>query len=209
MRSFFIEKENKFSLGKLIKITDKVMLLFIAVFWSMIAFYFGKTFIEKNFIYPLRYEEIICESSDYYGLDRALVFAVVKVESSFNKDAKSSKGAIGLMQITPRTAKYIAKLMKIENYDLTDEQTNVWFGCFYLKYLIDKFENIETAICAYNAGEGNVALWLNNKEYSKDSKTLFNIPFAETDNYLIKFRKTYKKYGELYRNILDKTKNFE
>ena len=187
---------------------NTAMLLIFILFWGMMAFIFGLHYVEKNYIYPLEHKQIVFECADYYGLDRALVFAVIKTESSFLQDAESHAGAIGLMQITPRTGEYIAKKLKMEEYDLNDEYTNVFFGCFYLKYLIDKFKILETAICAYNAGEGNVSLWLSNPEYSLDGETLSAIPFKETKEYLKKICKSYKKYRKLYGNILDKNKNF-
>ena len=133
-----------------------------------------------------------------------MVFSVIKTESNFKSNAESQAGAIGLMQITPKTADYIAEMLKISDYDLLDAYTNVWFGCYYLKYLLNKFSLLNVALCAYNAGEGNVALWLNNQDYSTDKINLSVIPFKETKEYLAKILKTYKKYSELYGNILDK-----
>ncbi len=158
----------------------------------------------NRWLYPLKYRELIIESADYFSLDRALVFATIKVESSFDKNAQSNKGAVGLMQITLSTAEYIAKRLNINEYDLQDENINVRFGCYYLRYLIDKFKNIETAICAYNAGEGNVSKWLKDSDYSEDQITLKTIPFKETEEYLKKIVKTFEKYKKLYGNLLDK-----
>ena len=108
------------------------------------------------------------------------------------------------MQITDKTGAYIASLLSVEIYDLFDAKTNVKFGCFYIKYLIERFNFIDTAVCAYNAGEGNVSLWLKNPQYSADKKTLSYIPFYETRQYLNKIKKSFIKYQKLYRNILDK-----
>ena len=113
------------------------------------------------------------------------------------------------MQITLSTAEYIAKRVNINEYDLQDENINVRFGCYYLRYLIDKFKDIETAICAYNAGEGNVALWLNNPSYSSDKKTLVYVPFLETREYIKKIQENFSKYKKLYGKFLDKRNNFE
>ena len=162
-----------------------------------------------NYLYPIHYKEIVYEYADYYGIDRTLVFSIIKVESDFNQNAQSNAGAIGLMQITESTGKYIANMMQVENYDLKDETVNVEFGCYYLKYLTNKFKITDTAIAAYNAGEGNVSLWLKNSEYSNDGKTLKYIPFLETREYVKKINQTFSKYKKLYGNILDKNKNFE
>ena len=159
---------------------------------------------EKTFIYPLRYKEEVFEFSAEFDLPPTLIFAIIKVESSFDKTSESDVGAKGLMQITDKTGAYIASLLSIEYYDLFDAKTNVKFGCFYIKYLIDRFYFIDTVICAYNAGEGNVASWLKNPQYSTDKKTLNHIPFYETRQYLKKIKKSFSKYQKLYRNILDK-----
>ena len=155
-------------------------------------------------IYPLNYKEQVWEYSIRFSVSCELILATVKVESDFDKDAVSSKGAIGLMQITQNTANYIALMLNESDYDLTDPDVNLRFGTFYLKYLLERFESVETAVCAYNAGEGNVSAWLKNKEYSADGVTLSSIPFKETRVYLEKIKKTFRKYKKLYGNILDK-----
>ena len=155
-------------------------------------------------IYPLKYKEQVLEYASRFDVSWELILATVKVESDFDKDAVSSKGAIGLMQITQNTASYIALMLNETNYDLTDPDTNLRFGTYYLKYLLTRFESVETAVCAYNAGEGNVSSWLKNKEYSLDGVTLSSIPFKETRGYLEKIKKTFEKYKKLYGNILDK-----
>lgn len=187
-----------------LKLLNIVTLIIFVCFWGFLAVGLTVNYVEKNYIYPLGYKQIVIECSDYYGLDRGLVFSVIKTESNFKSNAESQAGAIGLMQITPKTADYIAQMLKISDYDLLDAYTNVWFGCYYLKYLLNKFNLLNVALCAYNAGEGNVALWLNNQDYSTDKINLSVIPFKETKEYVAKILKTYKKYSELYGNILDK-----
>jgi len=71
-------------------------------------------------------------------------------------------------------------------------------GCFYLSYLIDHYKNIETALAAYNAGMGNVSSWLEDKKYSKDGKTLTEIPYSETAKYVRRVRSLRKIYKILY-----------
>ncbi len=201
MRGNFLKK---FKLENLIKISTLLTAIIAILFWGTIADVLTFKCIERKYLYPLKYKEYVFYYSDYYGLDRALVFSIIKVESSFDKNAVSQAGAVGLMQITPSTAEYVSKLSGEKEYNLTNEDTNIKFGCFYLKYLFDRFNERDTVICAYNAGEGNVNTWLKNKEYSKDGKTLLNVPFAETKEYRAKIHKSYKKYKEIYKNILDK-----
>jgi soluble lytic murein transglycosylase len=160
--------------------------------------------IQRHYFYPLKYKNEVFSTCDEFGVDKALVFAVIKTESGFDKDAVSNKGAVGLMQIKPSTAEYVAKKLGLTDYSLCNEKDNVRIGVFYLKMLIVKFGDVKTALCAYNAGEGNVSLWLKNSDYSRDGKTIFNVPFKETSDYLKKIEKSSKKYSKLYVNILDK-----
>ena len=182
----------------------KVLVGYLVVCWVFMGVFYAERLLKRRYLYPLDYKETIVEYADYYGINRALVFAMVKSESSFNKKAVSSKGAKGLMQITDKTAEYIAKKLGVEEYDLFDEKTNVNFGCYYIKYLYVRFKDIETALVAYNAGEGNVSLWLTNEEYSKDGKTLLNIPFNESREYLQKIKLNFENYKKLYGKLLDK-----
>ena len=147
---------------------------------------------------------MIIEYADYYGLDRALIFAVVKTESGFDENAKSKAGALGLMQITEKTADYIAQKLCVPNYNIMDVETNINFGCYYIKYLITRFNHLDTALIAYNAGEGNVSTWLTDKRYSDDGKSLKSTPYQESNEYIIKIHKNFEKYKKLYKKILDK-----
>ncbi|MBR1967913.1 MAG: lytic transglycosylase domain-containing protein [Clostridia bacterium] len=195
--------------GKFFKKLYKILTVFLAVCWvSMGVAIFGRVVL-RSYFYPVRYKEEVFEYADYYGLERALVFSVIKVESGFNEDAKSHAGAVGLMQITEDTGAYIASKLGVENYNLTDVKTNINFGCYYIKYLFLRFKDMNTALIAYNAGEGNVSLWLMNNEYSDDKITLKSIPFNETRDYIKKINENFSKYKKLYGNILDKPKNFE
>ena len=192
-----------------LKIIYRTLTAILSAYWIFFAVGFSFNCVSRVYLYPLKHKDYVFDSANYYGLDPLLIFSVIKVESDFDVNAKSNAGAIGLMQITSDTGKYVADMQGIVNYDLTNAKTNIEFGCFYLKYLILKFEYLDTALCAYNAGEGNVSAWLNNSKYSLDKKTLILIPFKETDEYLKKIHKTFENYRKLYRNILDKSKNFE
>ncbi len=201
MRSNFFKEKN---LKTAIKITDRVTAGIVCVAILSLFIISAYAYVERKFIYPLAYQETVFKYSNEYSLDKPLVFAIIKVESGFNKNAHSNRGAVGLMQITPTTAEYIAKLLNEKDYNLKDEKTNIRYGCYYLRYLLNKFIKVDTALCAYNAGEGRVDGWLKNKEYSDDGISLFNIPFAETKEYINKINKSYKKYSLIYQNILDK-----
>lgn len=143
--------------------------------------------------FPRPYFDSVSES----GVESALVYAVMKAESGFREDAESQVGAKGLMQLMPSTAAFICELENIP-FDvrrLTEGEYNVTLGTRYLRYLLNKFCVAETAIAAYNAGEGVVLEWLRRADYSSDGKCLSEIPYAETSKYVkkvVKFRKFYR-----------------
>ncbi len=140
-----------------------------------------------------KYSDTVFKYSDVYNLEPALVFAVICAESSFNPKAISGKGACGLMQIMPETAGYIANIIGYnEKIDLFNYECNICLGCSYLNYLFERFKNEKTVICAYNAGEGNVLSWMNNKDCYLNGE-LYNIPFPQTRNYYVRVEK-YKKF---------------
>lgn len=129
----------------------------------------------------------------------ALVFALIKAESGFRADAVSSAGAVGLMQLLPSTAEYVCERegMEFDEARLSEQEYNVTLGCLYLKYLLRRFPVTETAVAAYNAGEGVVGEWLGNPNYSKDGKSLLAIPYPETRAYvkkIVKFKKIYSYF---------------
>ncbi len=131
------------------------------------------------------------------GLDPALVYAVARAESGFDARAQSRAGACGLMQLLPETAEYICARTGTE-YDeekLFDGAYNLRLGCLYLTYLFARFPVTETALAAYNAGEGVVSDWLKDPTCSSDGAKLSRIPYPETARYVkkvIKFRKIYE-----------------
>lgn len=179
------------------------------ILWGCFFIAMSSNLVTKKYFYPLKYKEEIFEFADYYDLDRALVFSIVKVESYFDKNAVSKAGAKGLMQLTDETASFIAKNKGLTNYDLFDVKTNLDFGCYYVKYLSQKFLSVDTMLCAYNAGEGRVSEWLINTEYSSDKITLFYVPFNETREYVQKINESLTKYRKLYGKLLDKQQKFE
>ena len=181
--------------------------LSLAILLSAAAFFASRA-LEKR-TYALLYADEIIQSADEFKLNRYLVAAVIHCESRNIKDARSYKGAIGLMQIMPPTGEWIAEKLGIENYTeamLLEPKHNIRFGCWYLKYLSDRYDDgdIDKVLAAYNAGPGNVEKWLNNDEYSQEGR-LTSIPFKATENYVEKVGYAAGKYEELYEKELGKT----
>ena len=112
--------------------------------------------------YPLEYQHIVRGHARNYGLDPALVAAVIYQESKFKANAESTSGAIGLMQLLPDTTEGIAlhtggSTFRVD--DLYDPELNVRYGCWYLRHLLRKYGDERTALAAYNAGQDNVDRW--------------------------------------------------
>lgn len=128
--------------------------------------------------YPLSYSEYIRVHAREHGLDPALVAAVIYQESKFRTSAKSSSGAIGLMQLTPSTAEGIAIRTHgsaFHTSDLYNAEINIRYGAWYLHNLFVKYGSERLVLAAYNAGQGNVDKWRANGE---------PIQFAETRAYV-------------------------
>ncbi len=161
----------------------KNIIVGLAVISSII---FGVWFLVFCVLYPLKYEDEIILMADKYNIDSALVASIINAESSFDKNKVSPKGAVGLMQIMPSTAFYISPTSD----NLFDTKTNIEIGVKYLSYLIQKFNDIDTALFAYNAGEGNVSKWLNEQSITK----LTTCPFPETNAYVDKINSSIRFY---------------
>ena len=166
--------------------------------------YLGYRFICKIYIYPIKYSKYVQKSASDNNIDPYLIFAIIKKESKFNNNSISKKNAKGLMQVLDTTAKEISKDMpNIEetSIDLFDPETNILIGTKYFKTLLDRYNgNISLAICAYNAGLGNVDKWLLSSDIYKDGAIIIsNIPFEETKMYLVSVLNYYNMYVELYK----------
>lgn len=172
------------------------ILIIISVFTFALAGY--KLF--QSLSHPLKYNNEIEMYANEFNLSPELIASVINVESSFNEKAKSNKSAIGLMQVKLSTANYLNDLNRkteISEEQLFEPKTNIYYGSMYLKYLIKKFNNINTALAAYNAGETRVRSWLNSGIYSVDGKTLMYIPFNETRNYVKKVNENMNFYTKI------------
>ena len=146
-----------------------------------------------HFKYPLKYQEQIIKYSDEFKVDPSLVSAVIYEESRFNPSSNSNKGAVGLMQLVPETAVYISKKLKDKDFNpdkIADVDQNIRYGTYYLKYLDDKYKDLDKVLAAYNAGEGNVDRWIAEGDYQ--------IKFEETSNFVSRVKKSRSIYEKLY-----------
>ena len=146
--------------------------------------------------HPLRYATIVRTYAQQQQLDPALLAAVIDTESKFNADARSSAGAVGLMQLTPATAEGIAEYThgsKFRLSDLTNPDINVRYGSWYLRNLLNHYRNERLALAAYNAGKGNVDRWQSLHE---------GIQFPDTRAYVVKVESLKKLYRRVYAGQL-------
>jgi soluble lytic murein transglycosylase len=147
--------------------------------------------------YPLEYEHIVVGHARNYDLDPALLAAVIYRESRFAADARSQSGALGLMQLLPSTAEGIALHTGGTRFrvdDLYDPEINVRYGSFYLRRLLRKYDDVELALAAYNAGQANVDRWLAGSG---------RIEFAETREYVEGVLEARDVYARAYRAELE------
>lgn len=173
----------------------KIFSLIVCLTIILSATMFSLVYFTK--LFPLKYIDEIKECCVEYNLDPSLVASLINEESSFRTKCVSSSGAVGLMQLMPKTAEWVATKMKKQNFEigmLFYPKNNIDLGTYYLNYLKDKFVDIFTVLCAYNAGEGLVSLWLKDSKYSIDGKTLKSTPFRETNIYVKKVLENQKRY---------------
>lgn len=163
--------------------------------------------IDRN--YPLQYENLIRTISAEYNLSPALIASVILNESSFRPVIESPVGARGLMQLMPDTAEWIASKLRMDNYQpdkLDDPDTNIRFGCWYLNYLSTLFNGDPLCVvCAYHAGQGEIASWLSNPMYSSNGQTLNpdSLPEGPTKIYAGRVTRDYGIYKAKYFDKAD------
>ena len=151
---------------------------------------------------PLRHEDIIRQQAREKGLDPALIAAVIYAESHFRDGQTSAAGAQGLMQLTPATARYIARKSGGTQFvvdDLGTPQVNIAYGSYYLRYLLRRYDgNEDFALAAYNAGEGNVDRWIAAARAHDRALTIDAIPYAETRAYVQRVEDARREYRSAY-----------
>ncbi len=179
-----------------------IILIIIAVILFMV-----KRFLEYSdkqyqmMMHPLTYSDFVEKYAEENGVDKYLIYAVIKTESGFNPEAVSYVGARGLMQIMEETFDWIKYRLKDEASvynDMYKVEDNIRYGSYLIGYNLRYFENQTCAVAAYHAGVGSVSSWLEDDRYTSDGKTLKEIPISDTNHYVNKIDKAYSMYKELY-----------
>lgn len=158
-------------------------------------------------LHPLGYSSWIRAHARNYELPPELIAAVIYQESRFDPKARSSAGAIGLMQVTPTTARGIAVHTGGHRFrvsDLTDPEINMRYGSFYLQRLHRRFDrnddSFTASLAAYNAGQGRVERWL--RTDADGRLAIDEIPYEETRHYVRSVQRLRVGYRRAYRQQL-------
>ena len=137
--------------------------------------------------FPLEYQRWIDGAAQRRQVNNSWVYAVVRQESAFSQDARSPAGALGLMQLMPGTARYIARKIshpRPKRQDLYEPRTNIALGTAYLDRVLERFDgNGVLATAAYNAGPARVSQWMPEETLPADL-WIETIPFKETRRYV-------------------------
>ena len=157
---------------------------------------------------PLTNAAVIREQAAAKHLDPALIAAVIYAETKF-EPRTSAAGALGLMQIEPETAQFIAHRsggVRFTTGDLATPKINLAYGSWYLSYLLDHYEGDEMlAIAAYNAGLANVDAWVAKARAEGGKLVVSGIPFPETKAYVERVLRAQSEYRAAYPHALGLT----
>jgi soluble lytic murein transglycosylase len=150
-------------------------------------------------LFPFPYEDKILKWSQQRQLNPLLVTALIRQESRFEPEIRSSADAVGLMQLIPDTARSAAKQVKLPNYALTNPDDNINLGTYYLDYTHRKYQNNSMlAVASYNAGPNAVARWIDKYGLSDPDVFVEQIPYGETRGYVESVFENYWNYMLIY-----------
>lgn len=150
-------------------------------------------------LFPFPYQDKILQYAQQEKINPLLVISVMRKESTFNPQIDSVVGAVGLMQIVPPTADWVAEQMQIQEYSLTNPEDNIKIGTWYLQHNHHRYDDSSLlAVASYNAGTSNVNAWLNQYDTNDPDRFVEQIPFPETKDYVEGVFGNYWNYLRLY-----------
>lgn len=192
------------------KFKKRWYLLFLIVFLCMLVIYSDEL---GRLMYPIKYDRYVIEQSKQFGFSPYLLASIIKVESNFKPQRISRKQAVGLMQLMPSTANWIAEKtgQNMKDVNLTDPAVNIRMGSWYLNSIRHEFssflegrenaDRIAVIAAAYNAGPSKVKSWLINGQWDGTTEGIDQIPFGETRHYTQRVLYYYKKYEQFYSPV--------
>ncbi|MBO8127004.1 MAG: lytic transglycosylase domain-containing protein [Firmicutes bacterium] len=185
---------------KSLRLSAAILLLFLIGLGFVLT---SREFLRS--LFPVGYIPEIDAIACQHGIDPYLALAVMRVESNFDPRAQSKPGARGLMQILPETADWIAQMRSESDFSpehLYLPEVNIDYGCWYLNYLLEMFDNdIHLTLAAYNAGLGRVKQWLADEEWDGRPETINAIPFGETRFFVRKVLMIKSMYQWIYPDL--------
>ncbi len=150
-------------------------------------------------LFPFPYRQEILQYSQQEKINPLLMISVMRKESTFAPEIDSAVGAVGLMQIVPPTAEWVAEQINLEHYTLTKPEDNIKIGSWYLAHNHQRYDNSSLlAVASYNAGTGNVNQWIARYDLADSDRFVAAIPFAETQDYVEGVFGNYWNYLRLY-----------
>jgi soluble lytic murein transglycosylase len=176
--------------------------VFALLLLGFVLFLFLSSGTLGRLMYPIHYQEEIRQNAEKYGLSPFLIAAIIRVESNYEPDIKSSKGAYGVMQLMPDTSTWIidaANFSESFKDSLSNPAVSIQMGTWYLAWLHKQYEgNTHAAVAGYNAGQGNVNKWLQNGDWDGTLEHVDMIPYGETRHYVQRVQYYQTKYQHLY-----------
>lgn len=153
--------------------------------------------------FPTPHKQPIMLSAEKNKIDPAWIYGIIRRESAFNPETRSSAGAVGLMQLMPKTAKYIGRQIGVHNTNLsalTQAKNNIELGSAYMAYLSEKYQgNLVLATAAYNAGPHRIKRWTKNHRNFPADQWVDTITFSETRAYV----KAVLEYTVIFKSRLN------
>jgi len=169
-----------------------------------------------RWMYPISYQTQIQQAAQVAEVNPLLVASVIRVESKFKRTNVSHAGAVGLMQLMPQTAQWIAQqaqqnpevanqLNKLRDssgqIQLGTASANIQLGSWYIHYLMQQFDgNQVAAIAAYNAGPQRVSQWISSGQWDGQLSTISEIPVGETRHFVDRVFYNLSLYERIYGN---------
>lgn len=167
-----------------------------------IGFYLAAPWVQRKVLYPFDFRPSVERAAVQQGIDPLLVAAVIRTESKFSPRVHSPRGAVGLMQLMPDTARWIAGELGEPfpgTQALENPEVNIRYGVWYLRSLQQEFSGNEMLVlAAYNAGRGNVQQWMAEYGWTESFADPDQLPFGETRSYVKKVLAARTKYRALY-----------
>lgn len=153
-------------------------------------------------LYPTHHADLVLDAAEEYKIEPSLIYAVIHTESHFDSAAVSPANAKGLMQLTDDTFRWAltrsGEGSKYSAQDIFQPSINIRTGVYVLSLFREQFKETDTALAAYNAGQGRAEDWLKNPLYSADGVHLHTIPYPETEQYIQRVLTAQKRYQRIY-----------